>query len=401
MRNLKYESNLEEAVLKLISKHGEGLLSEIIKITLNKVMEAERAQFLEASPYERTDLRVDYANGFKPKTLKLASGKVEVSVPQVRGGGFTPKALEIGSRSERALKLAIAELYVQGVSTRNITKITQELCGLEISSTQVSRLAAELDEELETFRNRSIGHYQLVYLDAQYQKVRHAGSVVDMAVLIAVGVNDNGTREILGVSAKLSEAEVHWRDFLESLVSRGLRGTKLIISDDHSGLKAARISIFPGVKWQRCIFHLSQNAQHHCPRKSLATKIGKAVSSIFIQPDLESAKRRLKEVIEEYSESAPKFSNWLSKNAEESMTFYSFPEQSWKRIKTTNMLERLNREIKRRTRVATLFPNEASCLRLISALLQEQHEEWIIGRTFIDMTHWLDDKRKFYRKNVA
>lgn len=388
MRNLNQKHNLEDAVLELISTHGADAMGELIRMTLNRVMEAERASYLEAEPYERIDGRKDYANGFKPKNLTLSTGKIKVDVPQVRKSGFRPKALEIGSRSERALKLAIAELYVQGVSTRNVTKVTEALCGLEITSGQVSRLAKELDEDLEEFRNRPLSEFPIVYLDAHYQKVRHGGSVIDLAVLIAVGVNRDGKREILGVSAKLSEAEVHWRDFLEDLVSRGLRATELIISDDHAGLKAARKRVFPGVKWQRCIFHLAKNAQHHCPKKAMAEEIGDVVRSIYNQPDRHSAQRQLSETVEKYREKAPDFSEWLESNGPEGFTFYDFPKECWRKIKTSNVVERLNREVKRRTRVVNLFPNEPSCLRLVSALLHEQHEEWCVGRTYIKMTNW-------------
>lgn len=388
MRNLDRKSSLEEGILELISNQGTGTLAELLEIVLNRVMVAEREEYLGAKAYERNDGRKDYANGFKPKTLKLSSGKVPVLVPQVRNGGFYPSALEIGSRSERALKLAVAEIYVQGVSTRKVSKIVETLCGTEISSGQVSRLAQQLDEDLESFRNRPLGSFPIVYLDAIYQKVRSGGCVIDMAVLIAIGVQKDGSRHVLGVSAKLSEAEVHWRAFFESLVERGLKGIELFVADDHSGLKAARKAVFPSVPWQRCVFHLAQNAQHHSPSHAMREEIAKAIKSIYTQPSEAAARRRIDEIYNEFIKKAPKFAEWLIANAQESLTFYRFPQQSWHKIRTSNMLERLNREIRRRTRVATLFPNEASCLRLITALLQEQHEEWATARNFMDMSKW-------------
>jgi len=217
-------------------------------------------------------------------------GSLTVEIPQVRGLQFYPQSLEKGCRSEKALKLAIAEMYLMGVSTRKVTKITEELCGLNISSTQVSRLTKALDEELELFRNRPLGSFTYVYLDARYEKGRYGGSVRDVAVLTAVGVNPGEPREVLGVSLSLSEAEVHWRDFLKRLVQRGLHGVKLIISDDHSGLKAARQSVLPSVFWQRCQFHLQQNAQAYIPKRDLKKPIAQVMRDIFNAPDIESAR---------------------------------------------------------------------------------------------------------------
>ncbi len=386
----------------LIANGLEGA-SEVMETLLNESMKLERSEFLQAEPYERTKERKGYANGYKPKKMNTRYGDLDLNIPQVRGLRFYPQGLERGCRSERALKLAIAEMYVMGVSTRKVSKITEVLCGMEISSTQVSRLSQKLDEELSAFRNRELGAYPYVILDARYEKIRHGGSVVDMAVLLAIGVNANGYREVLGVSAELSEAEVHWKRFLESLLKRGLRGVKLIVSDDHSGLRAAKKAVMPSIPWQRCQYHLSANAQQYAPSKALKAEIGQVMRDIFDSPEIESARSRTRQAITDYQKTAPRFVEWLEQNVEEGFTVYQFPRPHRRRLRTTNGLERVSQEIKRRTRVATLFPNEASCLRLVTAILCELHEEWITERRYLNMD-WLDRSRKVnqnYRKKVA
>jgi len=337
----------------------------------------ERNEALKAEAYERTEQRKGYANGFKSRTIQTRVGKLKVNIPQVRGTSFYPQALEKGTRTEIALNLAVAEMYLNGVSTRKVEAITKELCGFDISSTQVSRCSKLLDEKLETFRSRPLSDkYAYVYLDATYEKVRNGGSVVSMATLVALGINEEGQREILGISSKLSEAKVHWKSFLESLQERGLSGTQLIISDDHAGLKAARKEVFPGIKWQRCQFHMAQNAQQYAPKKTMQEELGEALRKILHSTDYETAKEQVKKVIQQYSEKAPAFVNWLEENIEEGLTCFSFPEKHRKQIRTSNMIERLNREIKRRTQVVTVFCSVASCERLVTAVLESQHNDW-------------------------
>ena len=363
-------------------------LKPIIELLLNEAMKMEREQALKAAPYERNPERAGYANGFKDREYTSRLGTLRIQIPQVRGLSFYPKCLERGERSERALKLAVAEMYVQGVSTRKITDITEELCGFEISSTQVSRCAKLLDEELTKFRERPLlGKYAYVYFDAIYEKVRHDHSVIDMATLIAIGVNENGIREVLGISSRLSEAEPHWRAFFEDLQKRGLSGVSLFISDDHAGMGAARRAVFPSVKWQRCQFHMAQNAQSYAPKEPMKKELGEAVRRIFHACDYVSAQEEKKRCIEKYKISAPEFTKWLENNIEEGLTCFSFPEAHRKKIRTVNGLERLNKEIRRRTRVATLFPNLDSCERLITAVLQNVHEEWITGRRYLEMSY--------------
>jgi transposase-like protein len=250
------ESKLIDSVMQLLSEHGLDYLSEAIRLLLNEAMKVERAHALGAQPYERSEERRGYANGFKPKSVQTRLGELTFAVPQVRGDvEFYPSALERGVRSERALKLAVAEMYVPGVSTRKVTQVMEQLCGLRVTSTEVSRAAALLDAQLVAWRERPLGETPYLILDARSEKVRHGGVVVSCAVLIAVGVAASGRREVLGVNVSLSEAEVHWRDFLQSLQERGLYGVRLVTSDAHAGLRAAREARLPGVWWQRCQFH--------------------------------------------------------------------------------------------------------------------------------------------------
>jgi len=372
-----------DAMIQLLANEGFEGMAEAITILINEAMKLERAEALNAKPYERTPQRQGYANGFKPKTLHSRLGKLALQVPQTRGVEFYPSALERGERSERALKLAVAEMYVQGVSTRKVAKITEQLCGLDVSSSQVSRAAQLLDEELEAWRSRDLGRVAYLVLDARYEKVRHGGSVRDCAVLLAVGVLPSGQRSILGVSVSLSEAEVHWREFLNSLCERGLRGVELIVSDDHAGLKQARKACFAGVLWQRCQFHLQQNAGHYAPKVSMRKEIARDLRTVFDAPDIHEAQRLVKLTAKKYAETAPKLSQWIETDVPEGLAVLQLPHSQRRRLRTSNMLERLSQEIKRRTRVATLFPNEASLLRLVSAVLIEISEEWETGKVYL------------------
>jgi transposase-like protein len=379
------ESNVVDTVVQLLCESGLSQMAEAVRIMLNEAMRIERSQAIEADPYERTERRRGYANGFKAKTLGTRLGKITFQVPQTRGVEFYPSALEKGIRSERALKLAIAEMYVQGVSTRKVTEVMQQLCGLDVSSTQVSRATQSLDEELRAWRQRPIGEIPYLVLDARYEKVRHGGSVVSCAVLIAVGITRAGHRSLLGVSVSLSEAEVHWREFLGSLQERGIHGVKLIVSDDHPGLKAAGQARFAGVPWQRCQFHLQQNAGHYVPRVEMRIDLAADLRVVFDAPDRAEADRRLEMAVRKYTKSAPKLATWLSANIPDGLTVLTLPTAHRRRLRTSNLLERLNKEIKRRTRVATLFPNEAALLRLVSAVLMEISEEWETEKIYLRM----------------
>ncbi len=377
------DCTLPDELLDQIAESGLAALPDALRLLLNAAMLLERQKFIGAGPYERSAERQAHANGFKDKTLQTRLGALTVAVPQVREGGFYPQSLEKGIRSERALKLALAEMYVQGVSTRKVAAITEQLCGFEVSSAQVSRAAAELDAVLEAWRTRPLGTYPYVYLDARYEKVRQDGQVRDAAVLIASGVDAAGKRAILGVSVALSEQEVHWRMFLQRLVERGLRGVQLLISDAHGGLKAARLAIFGGVPWQRCQFHLQQNAQAYVPRQELKLAVAAAIRAIFNAPHLNEAKRLLAETVQQYRGIAPKLATWMEETLPEGLMVFVFPAAHRRLIRTTNGLERVNQEIRRRTRVARLFPNDASCLRLVTAVVMEISEEWETGKAYL------------------
>lgn len=380
------DNTVIETVVQLLCESGLSHMADAMRLLLNEAMRIERSQALAAAPYQRTENRQGYANGFKPKTVHTRLGDLTLQVPQVRGEvEFYPSALERGVRSERALKCAIAEMYVQGVSTRKVTEIMRELCGLEVSSTQVSRATQLLDEELTQWRNRPLGEAPYVFLDARYEKIRHGGSVISCAVLMAFGVDNTGHRTVLGVSVSLSEAEVHWRDFFAHLQQRGLSGVLLLISDDHAGLKAAREARFPGVPWQRCQFHLQQNAGHYVPRVEMRREVAADLRAVFESRDRLEAERKLRQAVDKYAPKAPKLSSWMEANVAETFTVFAFPEAHWRHLRTSNLMERISREIKRRTRVASLFPNEASLLRLLSAVLMEVSEEWESEKTYLRM----------------
>lgn len=374
-----------DAIVQLLAEQGFEGMSQAIEILLNEAMKLQRSEALGASPYERTSDRRGHANGFKPKTVKSRLGTLELEVPQTRGVEFYPTVLERGERSERALKLAVAEMYVQGVSTRKVAAVTAELCGLEVSSVQVSRAAALLDEELHAWRNRPLGETPYLILDARYEKIRHGGSVVSCAVLVAIGVTPEGTRSILGVSVSLSEAEVHWREFLASLQDRGLHGVRYVVSDDHAGLKQARAARFAGVPWQRCQFHLAQNAMQYVPKLAMRTEVARDLRGVLDASDRAEADRQLDRLVKKYADDAPKLAAWLEANVPETLTVLTLPAAHRRKLRTTNMLERINKEIKRRTRVATLFPNEQSALRLVTAVLMEISEDWETNRNYLTM----------------
>lgn len=387
MTTHRTDPELLNTVLQLLTDQGAtGGLAEGIRLLVDEAMRQERSQALQAQPYQRTKTRQGHSNGFKPKTLDTRVGPIQFRVPQVRGGlDFYPSALEKGVRSEQALKLALAEMYVQGVSTRKVSAIVEQLCGTAVSSTQVSQCAAKLDVQLQAWRSRPLEAFPYLMLDARYEKVRHGGQLLDCAVLIALGIDPKGKRSILGVSVALSEAEVHWRQFLQSLQQRGLHGVQFIVSDDHAGLGAARTAVFPAVPWQRCQFHLQQNAQAYIPRLDQRAAVAEAIRSVFNCADRPAAERRLKEVVALYATSAPKLSAWMETNLLQGFTVFALPLVQQLRLRTSNALERVNQELKRRTRVAGLFPNEASLLRLITALLNEINDEWQTAKIYLNM----------------
>jgi len=383
--NHNQDNSLLNQIVNQISHNGAEGLAEAMRLMLNQAMEVERSAALGAKPYERCDTRKGYANGFKPKTIQTRLGQMTVAIPQVRDTEteFYPSALERGCRSERALTVAVAEMYVQGVSTRKVSAILEKLAGtLQISSTQVSRAAAQMDEHLDIWRNRPLGDiaYPYLILDARYEKVRRDGVVIDCAVLVATGVDATGQRTIIGVTTTLSEAEVHWRDFLTSLQDRGLHGVKFIVSDDHNGLRAARCARFAGVPWQRCQFHLQQNAIQYVPKVAMRSSVAAQLRQVLHAPTRDLADALLRAMVAKYSKTAPELSVWLEENVIESLTVLSLPLEHRARMRTSNAAERVNQEIKRRTRVARIFPNTKSLLRLVTAILNDISDTWETSR---------------------
>ena len=383
------ENTVQNDSINLLLEHGlaDGL-PRIAEMLLNAAMLLERSAHLQAAPHQRVEARNGYANGFKPRSLNTTLGKLRLDLPQVRNSSapFRTSFLESGSRTERALKAAIAEMYIQGVSTRRVTKVLEELCGLEITSTQVSRLTAELDGEFEKWRTRRLPEIAFLILDATYIKVRVDGSVQDCAILSAIGIRrGDGKRLVLGVSCALSEAETHWRDFLASLKERGIGIPDLVTSDSHAGLKAALRATLNATPWQRCQFHLQQNAQAHVPRMDLRAPLAADLRSIFNAPDLPHAQARIVEIATKWRARSAKLADWIELNLPEGLTVLTLPEHQRRRLRTSNMAERLHNEIKRRSRVAGLFPNEASVLRLVTAIHIEISEDWETGKTYLSL----------------
>ncbi len=365
-------STINYAVQEILENGLDGL-ENAFSLLLNEVMRIERSKTLNTELYERSGDRKGYANGFKSKKLKSRVGTLNLQIPQVIGDvSFYPSSLEKGIRSERALKLAIAEMYIQGVSTRKVSEVFEKMCGLEVSSSDVSRATGLLDVELKQWRNRPLGKTRFLQLDARYEKVRMAGSVVSVAVLIAVGVNEEGKRSVLGVSAKLSEAEVHWREFLISLKKRGLHGVEYVVSDDHEGLKKALTTTLGSASWNRCHVHMQRNAVSYVPKVAMKSEVANDIGAVLTAPDLETAKYLLQKHLKKYEKTATKLAVWMEDNVPEGFAVFKLEKKFRKKLRSTNMLERLNREIKRRT-----------SLRLVSAVLMEKSEELESGRRYI------------------
>jgi len=374
-----------DEITELLSEHGFDGLASAVTVLLNEVMKIERSHALGAGPYQRTEGRKGHANGYKPRTIHTRIGPLTLDVPRARGAEFHPSALERGVRSERALKLAVAEMDVQGVSTRKVAAITEKLCGPEVTSGEVSRAAQALDAELGAWRTRPLGETPYLILDAGYEDVRHGGQVVSCAVLVAIGIDTAGKRSIPGVSVSLSEAEARRRDFRASLAGRGLHGVKPVVADAHAGLKEALKARLVGVPWQRCRFHLIENAMAFVPKPGMRKAVVASLRAVFDAPDRPEAERQSEVAVKKYRATAPKPAEWLEVNIPEGLAVFALPPSHRRRLRTINMLERLNKELKRRARVAGLFPNEASALRLVSAVAMEISEEWETGRTYLTM----------------
>ena len=376
----KRKDTAVEAILEQLIEHGPGEIAEIFSRAFELAMQIERERFLGAEFYERTAGRQGYANGYKPKRIDTPAGSVTVQVPKTAGHDaepFYPQSLERGRRSVRAVMLAVAEMYIKGVSTREVEAVMKEFGIESLSSSQVSRATKLLDEELNAWRNRPLGEIKYLIIDARYEKVRQGGVVRDCAVFSAIGVGPDERRRVLGVSVALSEAEVHWREFFEGLVARGMRGVEFVVSDDHAGLRAARRAVLGGATWQRCQFHLAQNAIHHAPNVDIRRRIGAELRSVWNAPTLAKAQTSVSELVASYRAGAPKLADWLEKNVQEGLAVFTLPEHHRKRLRTSNPIERsVQQELKRRTAKVRVFPNEDSLMRLVSAILVEIDEKW-------------------------
>ena len=371
------DTEMAEMLQTLMNEGMQGFPAVMARM-YNLAMQFERELHLGAGKYERTEERTGYANGYKPKTVQTAAGKLRLQIPQVRDSErpFYPKSLERGSRSDRALKMAVAEMYIKGVSTRKVQDVFAELCDADITADQVSRAMRELDGELGNWRNRRIGCVKILFADATYHKVRVDGVVVSTATFIVTGVLEDGHRSILAVDSDQSENEVHWRRVLKGLNDRGMHGVKLVVSDSHDGLKAARETMLPGVPWQRCQMHLQRNAQAYVTKAALKNEVAADIRSVFNAPSQEDAKRILAQIVEKYSKTQSKLAAWMEDNIPEGLTVFAFPAAVRQFLRTNNMEENLNKQIKMRTRLIPAFPNVASLLRLVSAICVEISDEW-------------------------
>jgi putative transposase len=383
-RMAKDHRRLAEEVAQGILLDDPGFLKEIVERVLQELLEAEMTEHVGAAPYERTTERKGHRNGHKPRTLRTRVGTLNLLVPQDREGTFSTRLFSRYQRNEKALVLALMEMYVEGVSTRKVKDVTEELCGTSFSKSLVSSLAGRLDAELESWRSRLLEAqgYPYVFVDARYEKVRVDRRVVSQGVLIVSGVRYDGFRELLGVEVADTESEATYQELFRSLKRRGLSGVELVISDDHEGLKAAIARHFQGASHQ---VHYARNLLgmvSYARRKELAADL----RAIFAAPDRDQALQIATSVAEEWRKKGnQRVAERIEEHVEECLTCLAFPESHRRRIRTTNGLERLNQEIKRRTRVVRIFPNEESCLRLVTALAVEQSEEWITGRRYLDM----------------
>ena len=373
------------------------LMKALMKEALQEVLEGEMTEFLGAAPGERTESRNGYRAGDSSRNLVTRIGKLELRVPRDRNGEFSTALFERYARSEKALVAALAEMYVQGVSTRKVKAITEELCGHSFSASSISSINKGLDAALERFANRRLEEdYPYLILDARDKKVREAGVIVQRAVLIAIGINWEGQRQVLAVELASCESQSSWKDFLVRLKERGLSGVEFVVSDDHAGLKKAIREVLTEAAWQRCYVHFLRNALDYLPRRADDDCL-QELRWIYDRRDIQEANRDLAAWIAKWQGKYPKLVDWVESNIGETLTFYRLPRAHHKHMKSTNMLERLNEEIKRRTRVVRIFPNADSCLRLIRALCVETHETWLEDSRYLNMMLLAEQKKEALR----
>jgi putative transposase len=383
---------------KELMSEDADFLKPLMREVVQQVLEAEMEEALGAQKSERTEGRLGYRSGYYNRTLVTRVGKLELRVPQDRQGRFRTEVFERYQRSEKALVGAMAEMYVQGVSTRKVKAITEELCGHEFSASTISRINQTLDEELEKFSQRKLEEaYPYLILDARYEKVREDGAIRSRAVLVAIGINWEGRRCVLAVDLANRESHSSWRDFLLALRKRGLREVECVVSDDHAGLKKAIQEVLTESAWQRCYVHFLRNALDYLPRKADDDCLME-LRWMYDRRTLDEARRDLAAWLLKWSGRYPKLCDWVENNIEETFTFYRLPRQHHKNLKSTNMLERLNEELKRRTLVVRIFPNAESCLRLVRALAAEIHENWIEAMRYLNMDALAEQKKEQMRR---
>jgi putative transposase len=392
------QDNAKKRNWKELMSEQEDFLRPLIREVLQEVLEVEMDEALGAEKGERTSNRRGYRSGYYGRTLVTRVGKLELRVPQDRQGHFRTEVFERYQRSEKALVGAMTEMYVQGVSTRKVKAITEELCGHEVSASTISRLNAKLDEELERFAQRKLVEaYPYLILDARYEKVREDGVITSQAVMIAIGVDWEGRRNVLAVELANRESQSSWKGFCLALKERGLHDVELVISDDHAGLRKAIAEVFPEAVWQRCYVHFLRNALDYLPRKADNDCLTE-LRWIYDRRSIEEARQDLAAWLKKWSGRYPKLCDWIESNIEETLTFYRLPRQHHKNLKSTNLLERLNEETKRRTLVVRIFPNTSACLRLVRALAVEMHENWIEATRYLNMEYLKEHKKELMRR---
>jgi len=396
----KQHSAKEAVDWKEIFRSDRDGMRALIQQVVQDVLEAEMDETVGAQKSERSEARVGYRAGYYTRTLVTRVGKLVLRVPQDRQGRFRTEVFERYQRSEKALVAALAEMYVQGVSTRKVKEITEELCGHEFSSSAISRVTGKLDEELERFARRPLEEeYPYVVLDARYERIRQDGVITSQAVQVAIGINWEGRRCVLAVELANRESASSWKEFLLGLKQRGLRGVVCVISDDHAGLRKAIPEALPEASWQRCYVHFLRNSLDHLPRKKDDDCLTE-LRWIYERRNVEEARRDLAAWLTKWEGRYAQLCNWAEANIEETLTFYRLPQQHHKHLKSTNMLERINQELKRRTLVVRIFPNRESCLRLIRALAVEIHEDWVEATRYLNM-EVLKEQLKQQRREIA
>jgi transposase-like protein len=367
---------LQELLRKAQVEHDTDFLRESVRTMSQALMELEVEEHVGVGRHERGPERTDQRNGYRERQWDTRVGTVELSVPRTRDGSYFPSLLEPRRKAERALSAVVQEAYVHGVSTRKVDELVQALGMSGISKSQVSRLCEELDAEVQSFRERPLtASYPYVWLDASYVKARQDGQVVSLAVVIAIGVNsESGQREVLGLDVGPSEDGAFWMSFLRSLVARGLCGVRLVTSDSHQGLKSAIEAVLAGAGWQRCRVHFMRNALAKVPKEA-QQMVGATIRTVFAQPDAESAHLQWRRVADGFRERFPKLATLMDDAEEDVLAYAAFPKEHWQKLWSNNPLERLNKEVKRRTQVVGIFPDEASVIRLVGAVLSEQHDD--------------------------